>query len=445
MNLVKAVRINFLDFKSVPMRAFHTTWMAFFLSFFAWFAIAPLMPVIRQDLGLTKEQIGNIIIASVAITILVRLVMGWLCDRIGPRKSYAALLILGSLPVMGIGLAHDYHSFLLFRLAIGAIGASFVITQYHTSVMFAPNCVGTANATAAGWGNMGGGVTQMVMPLILAAVLSCGVDKALGWRLSMLLPGLMLLVMGFIYYRTTKDFPQGNIEDLREKGLVPMRSQVKGSFREAMKDPRVWALFVMYGASFGVELTIDNVAALYFTDQFHLGLAQAGLVAGLFGFMNIFARALGGFCSDWCAHRGGLRARVKFLGASLFIGGVMIMVFSKMTTLPLAIVMMIIFALFIKMANGANYSIVPFMNKRALGAVAGIVGAGGNVGGVLFGFLFRQQSLSYSMGLFYLGCFVALTASLAVFVRFSPALEKETKEAFEFAHSQRLETVTVSN
>src|SRR3989338_2264462 len=163
MNLHKANKIDLLDFKSIPMRTFHMTWFAFFLSFFGWFAIAPLMPLVRNDLGLTKMQIGNTMIASVAITIIVRLLIGWLCDRFGPRRTYAALLMVGSLPIMGIGLAHDYQSFLLFRLAIGAIGASFVLTQYHTSVMFAPNCVGTANATAAGWGNMGGGITQMVI------------------------------------------------------------------------------------------------------------------------------------------------------------------------------------------------------------------------------------------------------------------------------------------
>ena len=52
---------------------------------------------------------------------------------------------------MGIALAHDYMTFLIFRLAIGAIGASFVITQFHTSIMFAPNVVGTANAAVGGW------------------------------------------------------------------------------------------------------------------------------------------------------------------------------------------------------------------------------------------------------------------------------------------------------
>ena len=98
-------------------------------------------------------------------------------DRIGPRRTYTWLLILGSLPVMGVGLAHDYTSFLMFRLGIGAIGASFVITQYHTSVMFAPNVVGTANATAAGWGNLGGGVTQIAMPLVFTAFMRFGLGS----------------------------------------------------------------------------------------------------------------------------------------------------------------------------------------------------------------------------------------------------------------------------
>ena len=128
----KASRINLLDFKSVPMRTFHITWITFFLCFFGWFGIAPLMPVVRESLKLTKGQIGNIIIASVAITIFARLFFGWLCDRIGPRISYTILLIIGSIPVMFIGLSNSYESFLLFRLAIGVIGASFVITQYHT-------------------------------------------------------------------------------------------------------------------------------------------------------------------------------------------------------------------------------------------------------------------------------------------------------------------------
>ena len=140
---------NFFKLSMPQMRSrFHMSWFAFFLCFFAWFGIAPLMAVVRDEFGLTKEQIGWSIIASVAITILARLFIGWFCDRVGPRIAYTWLLIVGSIPVMCIGLAYDANSFIFFRLLIGIIGASFVITQYHTSVMFAPNVVGTANATS---------------------------------------------------------------------------------------------------------------------------------------------------------------------------------------------------------------------------------------------------------------------------------------------------------
>src|SRR5688572_7657458 len=205
----KAAKINLLDFKTPSMRAFHITWITFFLCFFGWFGIAPLMPVVRKDLGLSQEQIGNIIIASVAITVFARLLIGWLCDKIGPRICYSLLLVLGSIPVMFIGMSQSYESFLLFRLAIGVIGASFVVTQYHTSVMFAPNVVGTANAAAAGWGNAGGGATQTLMPLILLAIVSFGVEQALGWRLALLVPGVFMLVMAVLYWRYTQDCPAG--------------------------------------------------------------------------------------------------------------------------------------------------------------------------------------------------------------------------------------------
>ena len=102
----KATRIELFSLRTPQMRAFHMSWFAFFLCFFSWFGIAPLMPVVRKELGLTPEQVGNTIIASVSITILARFAIGWLCDNIGPRKSYTVLLLLGSLPVMAIRTVH---------------------------------------------------------------------------------------------------------------------------------------------------------------------------------------------------------------------------------------------------------------------------------------------------------------------------------------------------
>ncbi len=433
----KATRINLFSLATPHMRTFHLTWFAFFLCFFGWFGIAPLMAVVREDLLLTKAQIGNTIIASVAITIIARLVFGWLCDRIGPRLAYSGLLIFGSIPVMCIGLANSYESFLLFRLAIGVIGASFVITQYHTSVMFAPNVVGTANATTAGWGNLGGGVTQIVMPLVFAGVLMFGVGEVFGWRIAMVIPGAALLLVGIAYFFLTQDTPSGNYRDLRARGLMPSVADTRGTFWEAAKDYRVWALFVIYGACFGVELTINNIAALYYHDRFELNLATAGLIAGLFGLMNIFARTLGGMFGDKAGIKFGLRGRVMFLGGVLLCEGVALVLFSQMATLFLAVGAMVVFSLFVQMSEGATFSVVPFINRKALGSVAGIVGAGGNAGAVAFGFLIRAENLTYADALLVVGITVLIASSLVFLVRFSRETERAERQVLDNALAAR--------
>lgn len=386
------------------MQTFHITWLTFFVCFFGWFGIAPLMPMVRETLHLTKGQIGNITIASVSATIVARLIIGRLCDSLGPRLSYTILLLIGSIPVICIGLANSYESFLLFRFAIGIIGASFVITQFHTSIMFAPNIVGTANAVAGGWGNLGGGVTNLVMPLVAAAFVALGyIDHGNAWRYAMIIPGVLLLIMAFIYYRYTKDTPEGNYKDIqRDQSL-----KKKGTFLIALKDYRTWVLMLAYAACFGIEITVDNVAAIFFVDHYNASLIAAGALAGIFGFMNIFARALGGIFSDKIGRRYGLRGKGLLLAAFLMLEGLGIILFAQAGSLGMAIACMLFFALFLKMANGGTYSIVPFINKDAIGSVAGIVGAGGNIGAMLVGFLFKSSSISYAQAFLYIGIGVA--------------------------------------
>ena len=433
----KASSIDLLNFKTPQMKAFHLSWIAFFLCFFGWFGIAPLMAIVRDELGLTKTQIGNIIISSVAVTIVARLFIGWLLDKIGPRITYTYLLILGAIPVMLIGLSNSYESFLLFRLAIGAIGAAFVVTQYHTSVMFAPNIVGTANATSAGWGNLGGGVTQIVMPLFFAMFVSLGFLDFHAWRLAMVIPGILMVVCGILYYKYTTDFPEGNMKDLRKssESFRKEREGSKGSFKKALKDKRVWALFLIYGACFGVELTINNIAAIYYHDYFSLDLKTAGLIAGLFGMMNLFARSTGGYFGDKAGIKWGLKGRVWLLGIVMFLEGVSLLIFSQMTVLSLAIGSMIVFSLFVQMAEGATYSVVPFINKKAIGTVSGIVGAGGNAGAVMAGFLFRSENLSYPDILWIIGVVVIVVSFSALLIKFSPKEEEsaatELEDVFE--------------
>ncbi|SCB23936.1 MFS transporter [Cupriavidus alkaliphilus] len=420
----KATRIELLSLSTPQMRAFHLTWMAFFVCFFAWFACAPLMPVLKGEFGLSAGQIANINIAAVAVTILVRLVIGPMCDRFGPRKTYTGLLALGALPVLGVALAQNYETFLVFRMLIGAVGASFVITQYHTSVMFAPNVVGTANATTAGWGNAGGGAAQALMPLVLAAVLMMGADHAFGWRIALLVPGVLMLVMAVVYYRFTQDCPEGNYSDLRAQGIeISGKDGGKGgggwaSFRAASANYRVWLLFITYGACFGVEIFIHNIAAMYYVDRFGLSLKAAGMAAASFGLLALFARALGGWLSDKAARRRGLDARATLLFALILGEGLGLLWFAQAGNVAMAVVAMLLFGLFTHMACGATYALVPFIDRKALGGVAGIIGAGGNVGAVAAGFLLKglgnvQQTLTV------LGVLATVAAVCAIAIRFS--------------------------
>ena len=438
MQSQKATRIDLFSFSTPQMRAFHMSWLAFFVCFFAWFAVAPLMPVIRGEFKLTPGQIANINIAAVGITILVRGFIGPMCDKYGPRLTYTALLVLGAVPVIGIAFANSYESFLVFRLAIGAIGASFVITQFHTSVMFAPNVVGTANATVGGWGNAGGGVTQTVMPLLLAALVSLGVQQTMGWRLAMIVPGVMMLIVAVMYYRLTQDTPEGNFKELRARGIA-IDSGKKGGwavFKQAMVNYRVWMLAITYGACFGVEIFIHGVAASYYVDRFGLNLETAGLAAGSFGLLALFARALGGIASDKIAGRFGLDGRTWLLFGLMVGEGVGLLAFSSMDSVGLAIVAMLSFGLFTHMACGSTYALVPFIDRKALGGVTGIIGAGGNIGAVAAGFLLKFSS-SLPAALYSLGWAVLVCACCAALVRFSVKHKQAEQRLYDLAVAQR--------
>lgn len=389
-------KLNILSFRGIQMKTFHITWITFFFCFFAWFGMAPLMTLAREQLHLTKDEVGNIQIASVSATIIGRLLIGKFVDQYGPRLVYTWLLLLCAIPVLLIGTSQSYTSFLIFRLAIGVVGASFVITQFHTSVMFASNIKGTANATAGGFGNAGGGAANFFMPLIASGITALGLtSSADSWRYAMIFPGAMLLLCAFLYYKYTKDTPEGDFKDL------PVQEKSKANtFMIAARDYRTWILTVAYAACFGVEITVDNFAPIFFTDSFGASLAVAGMVAGIFGWINLFARPLGGIVADKVGKVWGFDGKTLLLAILLLIEGVGIIWFAKSGNITTAIIMMFVFGLSLKMANGATYSLVPFINPLAVGSVAGIVGAGGNVGAMLIAFLFKAKAekLSKAIG-----------------------------------------------
>jgi NNP family nitrate/nitrite transporter-like MFS transporter len=420
-------------FNTVQMRTFHLTWLAFFICFFGWFSHAPLLPAtIGPDLQLDKTQKITAFIASVGITILARLFIGYLCDRIGPRKSYVGLLVFGAIAVAGSSFAYDWPTYLISRLFIGVIGASFVITQYHTSVMFASNCVGIANATTAGWGNLGGGVTQAVMPMVAAGMLAFGFAESdlSKWRPAMFVPALAMLVIAYLYWKLTTDCPKGNYEDLPEE-RPQARPGESNLFWSACNDRRVWILFAIYGGCFGMELFVNGRAAAYYQERFGMAEATAGVIASLFGLMNLFARSMGGWLGDKFASTTGLTGRVRWLIAVMVAEGITLLVFSRMDVLGIAVISMIVFSLCVQMAEGATYSVVPFINKRSLGAVAGIVGAGGNVGAVCYAQFFLRSGLPLEDVFLYLGFVVSALGLLGLGVRFPEEVELQAKNEFQ--------------
>lgn len=456
---MKATRLNLLNLKSIPIRTFWISAIAFFICFFAWFGIVPFMPDVVKDLGLTPAQKWNSIILAVTGTVFARLLIGKLCDRFGPRLCYTWLLIIGSIPVILIGLVQTPLQFLLCRFLIGFIGASFVITQFHTSIMFAPNIVGTANATSAGWGNLGGGANRLGMPLIAAAVVSFGVADEIAWRYSMVIAGIVCFTMGLVYYFFTQDTPEGNFSELRKTGNMPVLKKDKVSFTSTLKDYRVWILFLVYAACFGMELTVYGTMDDYLQNTFGLERITAGNIVLSFALMNIFARTLGGFFGDRFGKLKGLRGRVLFLTFILMAEGVMLSVFSLTTSLAVGIIFLVAFSLTVQMAEGATFSVVPFINKKAIGSISGIVGAGGNVGAFLAALFLKSKSAvaettaikanaafgeeavkaaqaaaassAVSSGYFIIGVFVVVAAISAFAIKFSTADEEAVLQEME--------------
>ena len=439
MSTSKATRIDLFSLRTPQMRAFHLTWVAFFVCFFAWFATAPLMPVIKGDLGLTNDQVYSIGIAGVFATVLARFIIGPLCDKYGPRLTYTALLFFGAFPVIGVAFAWDYTSFLIFRLLIGIIGASFVITQFHTSVMFAPNVVGTANATVGGWGNAGGGVTQSVMPIVLALVGAWGFSKGMSWRYAQVLPAALMLITAVLYWKYTQDTPEGNFSDMRRMGLSTMVGKKGGwdVMKEAARNYRVWLLAACYGASFGVELFVHSIAATYYFNRYQLSLEDAGLAVGAFGLLALFGRAVGGLLSDKIARTRGLDGRTWLLFGLMIGEGLFLIAFSQASTVVAAVSMMLVFGLFTHLACGSLYALVPFIDRKVLGGVCGIIGAGGNIGGVAAGLLLRftgQPAFCFMV----LGITAIVCACGAAAIRFSVKHKQDEQALYDAAIAQRM-------
>ena len=426
----KATEIKLCCFARPHMRAFHCSWFCFFIAFFIWFAIAPLLPEVKETLGLTKKEIWTSNICSVAGTIFLRFINGPICDKYGARIPMGFILAAASIPCACTGLVNSAGSLAILRFFIGFGGSTFVMCQYWTSRMFTKEVVGTANAIVGGWGNLGGGVTQIVMGSVLFPLFKTGMSAEQAWRTVCLVPAAVGVCVGMTILKISDDAPKGNYNEMKKNGLMSEVS-AGASFREGAMNINTWLLFVQYACCFGVELTMNNAAASYFKSTFELTTESAAAIASLFGWMNLFARGVGGFFSDKANARMGMRGRLWWQTICLVIEGVMVLIFANTTSLGLAIFIMVIFSSFVQAAEGSSYGIVPYVNPPVTGSIAGIVGAGGNTGAVCFGLGFRNLETKQAFILMGTCIIISGVLSLCIFIKGHAGLitGKDSEEA----------------
>ncbi|KAJ9159027.1 hypothetical protein P3X46_024559 [Hevea brasiliensis] len=255
-------------------------------------------------------------------------------------------------------------SFILALFFTGFSLATFVSTQFWMSSMFSAPVVGTANGVAGGWGNLGGGATQLIMPLVVGLIRDIGAVKFTAWRNAFFIPALFQMLSAFAALIFGQDLPDGNFGRLRNSGDKP-----KDKF-----------LSVFYHG------TIDNIIAEYFYDRFDLELqTQILFIAATFALANIVSRPAGGLISDIVAKRFGMRGRLWALWIVQTLGGVLCIILGQVGSLS---------------ARG--------------GLISGITGGGGNVGAVLTQLIFFKGSKYYKekgitlMGIMIICCTLAI-------------------------------------
>lgn len=409
----KATTMKLFSLAQPHMRSFHLAWFSFFIAFCSTFAAPPLTPIIRENLNLTKADVGNGAIASVVGAIVSRIIIGSLCDLVGPRYAGAFLLMTTVPCTLSMATVSNSTGFIVSRLFIGFVLATFVTCQYWMSSMFNTKIVGLANGLAAGWGNLGGGFIQLVMPYLeLFIQESLHVHQFTSWRYCFLISGITQFTAGLLILVYGQDAPDGQYGDLNKSGERKSDNVYKVMLT-AITNYRTWIMVILYGYCFGVELTVDNTIHNYFVDRFGTSSTTAGIIASSFGLANIFSRPSGGILSDLAASSYGMRGRLWNLWILQTLGGLFCFVLGLMKTQTTSIVVLVVFSYFVQASCGAVFGIVPFISKRSLGVVSGLTGAGGNAGAALTqAVFFTSASYPTEDGYKYMGIMIMAVTML---------------------------------
>ena len=435
--------LNIFSF-SGKMKILHMTWLAFFISFVVWFNHAPLMLVIAQNLGMDQAQIKTVLLLNVALTIPARILIGILVDKFGPKRTYSTLLAAGSMACFMFAFAKNFEQLALARFLLGFIGAGFVIGIRMVGEWFPAKQVGIAEGIYGGWGNFGSAAAAGGLPLLALwfggddgwryAIACTGVvallysviyyfsvsdtpkgstyfkpKKAgameissrgdmffymvmtlplylaltlLTWKLSTGLTALLSMPAAIVIYSLVWILFLFNINKIYQVNKTALQQGVEEIHRYKFK--QVAILDLAYFITFGSELAVVSMLPMYFFETFHdsqgITNVQAGLLGGCFAFINLVARPAGGWISDKFGRKLSLSVFVLGLAAGYF--GMSLI--APDWPIPLAVALTMACSWFVSAGCGAVFAMVPLIKRRMTGQIAGMVGAYGNVGGVLF-------------------------------------------------------------
>lgn len=381
----------------------------FFVACMEWVLLGGLGNILAHRFGLGDQEKSLLVAAPILGGALLRIPVGVCADRFGCKLTSLALLVLSALPLLAGWLwASSFPQLIIVGLLLGIAGSSFAVALPLAGRWFPPTRQGLVLGIA-GSGNAGTLVTAALAPWLA---------EALGWKPVFALALIPLAIALGIVAVAAKEPPQG-----------PSKKPV-GDFAGLLARPEAYRLCYYYAVTFGGFMGLTSYLAIFFHDQYQVDRVRAGLLAMVCAIGGSILRPLGGRLADRC---GGPRVMIVLLGVIAFT-------LACLSTLPplwLAGLGFTVLMSAFGLGNGAVFQIVPQEFPGEVGAITGLVGAAGGIGGfclpLVLGIL-RQQTTSFRPGLFLLALIAA--GALVVLVRAIKSQTNDSTEALAGLHAE---------
>ncbi|MFC0212682.1 nitrate/nitrite transporter [Paenibacillus chartarius] len=331
-----------------------SAFLYFDMSFMIWVMMGPLAVLIANDFQLDAAQKANLVALPLLGGSILRLVLGYLTDRIGPKKTGILGMILTFIPlIVGWQFANSISDMYFVGLMLGIAGASFAAALPLASRWYPPEYQGLALGIA-GAGNSG---------TIFATLFANRLALHYGtWHAVFGLALIPLAIVFLIFLFTAKDSPnQPAPKTLADYGRV-------------LKQKDTWLFCIFYAVTFGGFSGLANYLTIFFNTQYGLSAVMASDFATICIIVGSFFRPLGGWLSD---KLGGIRMLVVLYAVmALMLAGI-----STLPTLWLTTALLFVGMMCMGMGNGAVFQLVPQRFQQEVGIITGIVGAAGGLGG----------------------------------------------------------------